>query len=64
MEKIDLGKIEKNKINGEDYGIKVPKPLGYLYHEPTGTKIAVFSKIGKLQRVMIKYFFGLKYIKL
>lgn len=45
--------------------IKQPdKVVAYLEHEPTKSNIAVFKKIGFLQRVMIRICFGLKYKKI
>lgn len=35
--------------------------VGYLRHEPTHTKIAVYQHIGWFQRLMIRWCFGLEY---
>lgn len=40
-----------------------PTPIAYLVHEPTMTSISVYKPINWFQRVMIKWFFGLKYKK-
>lgn len=43
--------------------IQIPEVYGYLTHEPTKTKIAVYNPIGKFKRFMINWCFGLKYEK-
>lgn len=48
-----------------DNVIMKPKdPIGYFYHEPTMTSIAVYKEIPCLQRWFIKKFLGLEYRKL
>lgn len=41
--------------------LKNNNPIGYLWHEPTFTSIAVYHKIPKIQRWFIKTCFGLVY---
>lgn len=48
----------------ESYFAKQESPVAYLRHEPTKTQIAVYKKINRFQRFMIRICFGLKYIKL
>lgn len=43
--------------------IVVPTPIGYLEHEPTKAQISVYSKIRWFKRLMLKWCFGLKYVK-
>lgn len=43
--------------------VKPPEPIGYFYHEPTMTNIAVYKKIPRLQLWFIKKCFGLVYKK-
>ena len=43
--------------------MKPKDPIGYLYHEPTMTSVAVYKEIPRLQRWFIKKFFGLEYRK-
>lgn len=43
--------------------IPAPTPIGHLKHEPTGAQISVYSKIGWFKRLMLKWCFGLKYVK-
>lgn len=38
-------------------------PIGYLRHAPTHTTLAVYHKINRFQRWMIRWCFGLKYTK-
>lgn len=38
-------------------------PIGYFYHEPTMTSVAVYKKIPRLQLWFIKKCFGLEYKK-
>jgi len=40
-----------------------PKPIGYLEHEESMTRIAVFKRIGWFRRRMLRWCFGVKYIK-
>ena len=58
------GKIKCSETYSSSWSFKLPEPIGYLEHEPTHNKISVYSKIGLFKRIMIRYFFGLKYIKL
>lgn len=46
------------------YKIYLPKVVGYLIHEPTHTKIAVYKRIGPFRRIMIRLCFGLVYEKI
>ena len=39
------------------------EPIGYIQSKETMTKIAVYSKFSLFKRLMIKWCFGLKYIK-
>lgn len=43
--------------------IAVPTPIDYLEHEPTKAQISVYSKIGWFKRLMLKWCFGLRYVK-
>ena len=43
--------------------INIDKPVAYLRHEPTRTQIAVYKKINRFQRLMIRVCFGLEYIE-
>lgn len=38
-------------------------PIAYLYHAPTHTTLAVYHKINYSQRCMLRWCFGLRYIK-
>ena len=40
---------------------RIENPIGYLVHEHTHSKIAVFKPINRWQRWWIKFCFGLKY---
>ena len=40
-----------------------PKPIGYLEHEETKTRIPVFKRIGWFHRCMLRWCFGVKYTK-
>lgn len=46
--------------------IKFPeeKPIGYLLHEPTKTKVHVYKPISRFKAFMIKLCFGFKYNKI
>lgn len=43
---------------------RIENPIGYLVHEPSHTKIAVFKPINRWQRWWIEFCFGLKYEEL
>lgn len=45
----------------EGFRIEQPKVFGFLIHEATNTKIAVYKPIGWFKLFMIKLCFGLKY---
>lgn len=51
-------------MNEQQEFIKIEKPVAYLQHEATKAQIAVYRKINRFQRFMIRICFGLKYIKL
>lgn len=40
-----------------------PEPIGYLEHEESMTRIPVFKRIGWFHRRMLRWCFGVKYIK-
>lgn len=40
-----------------------PKPIGYLEHEESKTRISVFKHIGWFHRCMLRWCFGVKYNK-
>ena len=40
-----------------------PKPIGYLEHEESKTRIPVFKRIGWFHRCMLRWCFGVKYNK-
>lgn len=40
-----------------------PKPIGYLEHEESMSRIPVFKRIGWFHRRMLRWCFGVKYIK-
>lgn len=44
--------------------IMVPKPIGYLKHDPTGYTLAVYKPISRFKRIMLRWCFGLKYEKI
>ena len=41
----------------------LPKPIGYLEHEESKTRIQVFKRIGWFHRCMLRWCFGVKYTK-
>ena len=63
-----LGKaISQMGVKASDLdGYKVqtpPKPIGYLEHEESKTRIPVFKRIGWFHQCMLRWCFGVKYIK-
>lgn len=44
--------------------IKVPMPIGYLHHEPTGGRFAIYKPISRFKALMLKCCFGLKFEKI
>lgn len=53
-----------NKMELEMKKIEIPIPVGYLRHEPTETAIQVYHRIGIVRRLWLRWFFGLRYIKI
>lgn len=53
-----------NKMELEMKKIEIPIPVGYLRHEPTETTIQVYHRIGIVRRLWLRWFFGLRYIKI
>ena len=54
------------KISDLDDYYKVhtpPKPIGYLEHEETMTRMPVFKRIGWFRRCMLRWCIGVKYTK-
>lgn len=49
---------------GVGFSISVPTAKAKLYHESTGVSINCMKPINKFQRLMLRWCFGLKYIKL
>lgn len=41
--------------------IKIPTPVGYLEHTPTGYRISVYEPISRFKAFMLSWCFGLKY---
>lgn len=41
--------------------IIVPRPIGYLRHEPTGYSLAVYKPISRFQALMLRWCFGVKF---
>lgn len=58
----DLYTIPK-QFHGNNFHIYIPKVYGYLRHEPTQVQWTCYKPIGKFKRLMLKWCFGLKYIK-
>lgn len=55
----------KLEVKGEcnSARIAVPTVYGHLEHEPTKYRISVYSKIGWFKRLMLRWCFGLRYVK-
>lgn len=54
--------VKASDLNG--YMVQTPpKPIGYLEHEESKTRIPVFKRIGWFHRSMLRWCFGVKYIK-
>lgn len=47
----------------QEIKFETKEPIGYLKSEETRARIAVFSKISLFKRLMMRWCFGLKYIK-
>lgn len=52
--------VKKEPISAR---IAVPTVYGHLEHEPTKHLISVYSKIGWFKRLMLRWCFGLRYVK-
>lgn len=44
--------------------IIVPRPIGYLRHEPTGYSLAVYKPISRFRALMLRWCFGVKFEKI
>lgn len=44
--------------------IIVPRPIGYLRHEPTGYTLAVYKPISRFKTLMLRWCFGVKFEKI
>lgn len=44
--------------------IKVPMPIGYLKHAPTGYSLAVYKPISRFKALMLRWCFGLNFEKI
>ena len=54
--------VKASDLNG--YMVQTPpKPIGYLEHEESKTRIQVFKHIGWFRRCMLRWCFGVKYNK-
>lgn len=54
--------LSRSDLDG--YKVQIPpKPIGYLEHEESMTRIPVFKRIGWFRRRMLRWCFGVKYIK-
>lgn len=59
-----LGKaINQMGVKASDLAQELPKPIGYLEHEESKTRIPVFKRIGWFHRCMLRWCFGVKYTK-
>jgi len=62
-----LTAVRQMSVKASDLdGYKVqtpPKPIGYLEHEESKTRIPVFKHIGWFRRCMLRWCFGVKYNK-
>ena len=62
-----LTAVRQMSVKASDLdGYKVqtpPKPIGYLEHEESKTRIPVFKRIGWFHRRMLRWCFGVKYSK-
>ena len=59
-----LGKaINQMGVKASDLAQEPPKPIGYLEHEESKTRIPVFKRIGWFHRCMLRWCFGVKYTK-
>lgn len=58
----ELGEIKGFKTESVKFDYR--KPVEYFEYKPCNMRISVYSKIRLFKRIMIRYFFGLKYVKL
>ena len=59
----DIQQIGVKASDLDGYRVQTPpKPIGYLEHEESKTRIPVFKRIGWFHRCMLRWCFGLKYI--
>jgi len=68
MENINTERLQAvlehfDDIKRNNYIIKMPMPVGFLRHEPTGQTINVYKPISRFKALMLRWCFGLKYKK-
>lgn len=60
----DIRQMSAKASDLDGYKVQtLPKPIGYLEHEESMTRIPVFKRIGWFRRRMLRWCFGVKYIK-
>lgn len=63
--KTNIDKVYLTKSEGPaEARIIVPQPIGYLRHDPTGYSLAVYKPIPRFHALMLRWCFGVKYIKI
>ena len=51
--------VEKSRV----VTIEVEKPIAYIEHKPTKSRLSVYIPIGWFKRFMLRFCFGIEYIK-
>lgn len=60
--KVEVKKLEEEKMS--DYGFYYKqKPIGWLEHKPTNTRLEIFQPIGWFKKLMLKWCFGFEYME-
>lgn len=60
---VNPDKIYVTSGNVTEARILSPQPIGRLEHNPTGYSLAVYKPISRFKRIMLRWCFGLKYVK-
>lgn len=56
--------MTQDEVMKAEYRLNRPEPIGRLIHEPTRYSLAVYKPISRFKALMLRWCFGVKYMKL
>lgn len=60
---VDIDRVYIKSEGSMSARILTPQPIGHLEHAPTGYSLAVYKPISRFKAFMLKWCFGLKFVK-